>query len=152
MRVVATWIEYRIDDEIDELKAGHTKELTSLREQYEAKIHALEEQVIDDVEQMHFAAGEYIPDGETPVAVIAKDKMREWSDWFKTINLEPDVVLPQMLALPTSTGAWYAQVGDTAVVHGRRNRNLLSRMEKRYLHGEVDETKVVEALVRTYIK
>lgn len=78
--------------------------------------YALEEQVIDDVEQMHFAAGEYIPDGKTPVAVIAKNKMREWTDWFKTINLEPDVVLPQMLALPTATGVWHVQVGDTAVV------------------------------------
>lgn len=40
--------------------------------------YALEDQVADDVESLHFAAGTRRDNGELPVAVVARRKMAEW--------------------------------------------------------------------------
>lgn len=100
----------------DVLLAGVNLPKMSRSRLQQAIPYALEEQLIDDVEQMHFAAGDYIAGGKTPVAVVAKAKMQEWEDWFKVAGIKPNVVLPQMLALPVANGVWHVQVGDVASV------------------------------------
>ncbi len=40
--------------------------------------YALEEQLADDVENLHFAAGASLEDGRIPVAVVADEFMRSW--------------------------------------------------------------------------
>lgn len=78
--------------------------------------YALEEQVIDDVETMHFAVGPYQADALLPVVVVARDKMSEWVALLQSWSVSPDAILPSMLALPVLPDAWSVQVSDVAVV------------------------------------
>ncbi len=61
---------------------------------------ALEEQLIDDVNNLHFATGEYQPDNSFPVAVVAKEKMDTWLAILKQANIIPHALIPATLALP----------------------------------------------------
>jgi general secretion pathway protein L len=60
---------------------------------------AMEEQLIDDVENLHFAVGPYLTDS-FPVAVVAKQKMALWIDTLKKINLKPAAIFPLNFVLP----------------------------------------------------
>ena len=43
---------------------------------------ALEEDLADDIESLHFAAGKPRASGRLPVAIVARDKMNEWLSPF----------------------------------------------------------------------
>lgn len=61
---------------------------------------ALEERLIDDIENLHFAVGARTPDGRWPVAVIARPAVDTLLAQCAEIGLEPNVLLPEPLALP----------------------------------------------------
>lgn len=61
---------------------------------------ALEEQLVADVNQLHFATADREPDGTLPVAVVAIDKMKEWLALLAASNISPHVMTPSTLALP----------------------------------------------------
>jgi general secretion pathway protein L len=67
---------------------------------------ALEEQLIDDVAQQHFAIGEYQEDGTLPVAVVAKNKMDHWLATLKSHGIQANAIIPMTLALPFSENHW----------------------------------------------
>lgn len=77
---------------------------------------ALEEQVIEDVDTMHFAAGEYHANKALPVIVVSRAKMTEWMTLLQSFNIKADVMLPGVFALPTAENHWYAHVNGIAVV------------------------------------
>jgi general secretion pathway protein L len=78
--------------------------------------YALEEQIIDDVESMHFAAGDYRANEALPVAVVTRTKMSEWLDLLHSWGVMPDSMIPSVFALPVSAGNWTAQVSQVAMV------------------------------------
>lgn len=60
---------------------------------------ALEEQVAEDIDRLHFAAGSRLPDGNTATDVVARARMDEWlalqSEWnvtFDAIYAESELV------------------------------------------------------------
>lgn len=61
---------------------------------------ALEEQLLDDVENLHFAIGEYQANQSFPVAVIAKEKMESWLASLKNVEISPIAILPDVFILP----------------------------------------------------
>jgi general secretion pathway protein L len=66
----------------------------------QAAPYALEEQLAEDVEKLHFAIGTKQADGSVPVASVSK---REFSDWlapFEEAKLEVSSVYPETLCLP----------------------------------------------------
>lgn len=78
--------------------------------------YALEEQVIEDVDTMHFAAGEYHANEALPVIVVSRTKMAEWMTLLQSFNIKADVMMPGIFALPTAENTWYAHVNDVAIV------------------------------------
>lgn len=81
---------------------------------------ALEERLVDEVDTLHFAAGAYCPDGTLPVAVVAREKMREWLTLLQSWQIHAEVILPGMLALPWQEGVWSVGVQEIAQVRARR--------------------------------
>jgi general secretion pathway protein L len=73
---------------------------------------ALEEQLIDDVNQLHFSIGEHQPDESIPVAIVAKEKMDAWLAKLKEANIFPSALVPVTLALPFEPDHWYACIYD----------------------------------------
>ncbi len=79
--------------------------------------YALEEQLADEVESLHFAIGPAAEDGDYPVAVVARARMNGWLESLQDMGLAPDRLLPDALALPLADDAWSLLVdGDRALV------------------------------------
>lgn len=62
--------------------------------------YALEEQVADDVDDLHFALGTKNRSDEYPVAVIARDVMDDITQMCLDAGLRPSEVVPETLVIP----------------------------------------------------
>lgn len=60
---------------------------------------ALEEQVADDVDELHFAAGTREVDGRLAVAVVRRETIDEWMQRLAAAGLEPDAMYAESDAL-----------------------------------------------------
>ncbi len=67
--------------------------------------YALEEQLAEDVERLHFAAGEEDEHG-IAVAVVAKTKLDAWLSMLHAVGIEPDAIVPDVTAVPWQQGQW----------------------------------------------
>ncbi|MHB1946863.1 MAG: type II secretion system protein GspL [Gammaproteobacteria bacterium] len=67
---------------------------------------ALEDQLIDDVEELHFAIGEYQADGTLPVAIVSRQKMTAWLNTFLEQGIAPRAFIPAIFALPYIASHW----------------------------------------------
>lgn len=70
---------------------------------------ALEEQLIADVEQLHFVP--LMKDQEeTVIAVIAKEKMQSWLNQLSNSQIKPDYFLPDYFALNFKENTWQVAI------------------------------------------
>jgi general secretion pathway protein L len=67
--------------------------------------YALEEQLVDDVEAQHFAFGS-IDAGRVNVAVVSQAKMEQWLAALREAGIEPEQLIPDVLALPLPELGW----------------------------------------------
>lgn len=78
---------------------------------------ALEEQVADDIEDLHFAIGKRAPDSnKTPVAVIRRSLMDEWLSSLKASGLDPESMYTESDLLPENPGQAVALLEEDVVV------------------------------------
>jgi len=78
---------------------------------------ALEEQLAEDIEELHFAIGRR--QGEStrvPVAVVARRLMDEWTTFLKSSGLEPEALYADSELLPQNPGQAVALLEEDAVV------------------------------------
>ena len=68
--------------------------------------YALEEQLIDDVDELHFAFGPVSADA-VKVAVVSHAKMSHWLELLNDAGLEPEQLIPDVLTLPLKDDAWH---------------------------------------------
>ena len=62
--------------------------------------YVLEDQLSDEVEQLHFAVGEQGPDEQWPVAVISREYMTSLCAVLTQAGLDVQQVIPEILAIP----------------------------------------------------
>src|SRR3990167_2751955 len=67
--------------------------------------YALEEDIIDDVETLHFALGQWNETG-LAVVVIAKIKLKSWLDELSHKTIQPTHLIPSVFALPWKNKTW----------------------------------------------
>lgn len=72
----------------------------SLTRAQQAVPYALEEQVADDVDSLHFALGTKSKEDEYPVAVISHAVMERVLEMLDSANIRPSEIVPETLALP----------------------------------------------------
>lgn len=65
---------------------------------------ALEENVADDVENLHFAAGAPRENGRLPVAIVARQKMDEWLSCLSEAGIQADRIVPENYGLARIPG------------------------------------------------
>jgi len=78
---------------------------------------ALEEQLAEDIEELHFAIGRR--QGEStrvPVAVVARKLMDEWTTLLKSSGFEPEALYADSELLPQNPGQAVALLEEDAVV------------------------------------
>ncbi len=78
--------------------------------------YLLEDLLVADVDQLHFALGSY-EDGKVAVAVVAHEQMRHWMEQLAKAGIQPKFMAPDVLALPLREEAWsVALTGDMATI------------------------------------
>jgi general secretion pathway protein L len=79
--------------------------------------YALEEQLAEDIEDLHFAVGRRQGDSpRVPVAVVARKLMDEWTTLLKSSGLEPEALYADSELLPQNPGQAVALLEEDAVV------------------------------------
>ncbi len=83
---------------------------------------ALEEQLAEDVESLHFAIGALQDSGEYPVAVASRKQIDAWLATLASLELVPDEMISEIQALPLEAGSWSMLVDtDRALVRSTPN-------------------------------
>ena len=78
--------------------------------------YALEDQLIDDIETVHFALGQ-IPEGDRlPVATVDQATLRDWLAVCAEAGLNPAAVIPEVLLLPWRQGEWSVAQDQARVI------------------------------------
>jgi general secretion pathway protein L len=79
--------------------------------------YALEEQLADDIDDLHFAIGKRAADSaRTPVAVVRRSLMDEWVTGLKSNGLEPECMYADSDLLPENPGQAVALMEEDVVV------------------------------------
>jgi general secretion pathway protein L len=79
--------------------------------------YALEEQLADDIDSLHFAVGKRPPDSpNTPVAVVERRLMDEWLAKLGAVGLKPERMHADSDLLPVNPGQAVALLEGDAVV------------------------------------
>lgn len=79
---------------------GHSRRLLA-----QAVPYALEEQLVEDVQELHFALGAVEGD-RIKVAVVSRARMDEWLAQLHQAGIEAERVVPDVLALPLQQNSW----------------------------------------------
>ncbi len=84
---------------------------------------ALEDQLADDVETLHFAVGSRQGDAQWPVAVIARERIEQYLAVFAQHGVRPDALIPDVLALPAPEAQQFSVLidGNEAIVRTALN-------------------------------
>ena len=83
----------------------------------QAAPYALEDQMAEDVDTLHFAIGPRQAGGSHPVAVASRERMDGWLSPLRARGVTPDALLPETLCLPTpEPDQWTAMVETERVV------------------------------------
>ncbi|WP_179116320.1 type II secretion system protein GspL [Solemya velum gill symbiont] len=98
---------------------------------------ALEEELAEDVEQLHFAVMNRAADGQTSVAVTSRQQMQKLFDQLSQHSFSELHVIPETLLLPVNSGSWSLLVTDdhsvlrksSAAGYGFDSDNLHSLLE-----------------------
>lgn len=69
--------------------------------------YALEDQLMEDIESMHFALGRGNENGTTSVATVASNRLDYWLSCLRAHNIEVDAVYSEAQALPTGPASWF---------------------------------------------
>lgn len=88
--------------------------------------YALEDQLADDVESLHFAIGKRDDDDTFPVVVTARKNMLAWQARMEEAGLRPQAIVSDSSCVPeTPNGCTIILDGELAYVHGPGDLNLV---------------------------
>jgi len=73
---------------------------------------ALEETVAEDVEDLHFAAGQRREDGRIPVSVIRRETLESWLEMLDDVDLKPSAMVAETYGLQRVPGTVSLLVTD----------------------------------------
>ncbi len=78
---------------------------------------ALEDQLADDVENLHFAAGTKREDGRVPVAVVARERMDAWLAQLGEAGIKPAQIVPETFGLARIPGTASMLVAEDQILY-----------------------------------
>jgi general secretion pathway protein L len=77
---------------------------------------ALEENLAEDVENLHFAVGDRQENNRLPVAVVARDTLDGWLDRLREVGIEPAILSPDSHGLARIPGTLSVLVDDDTIM------------------------------------
>ena len=92
---------------IEQLFVSTVAVQTKNRKQLEKAIpYALEDDLTEDIENVHFASGKRTDDGEIPVIVIAKANLDHLISILSSVNILPDIITSDIYGLEWKENQW----------------------------------------------
>jgi general secretion pathway protein L len=67
---------------------------------------SLENELTEDIDELHFAAGNMDSNNITPVAVVSRSQLEAWLETLESAGIEPLGMFPDILSLPIESDAW----------------------------------------------
>lgn len=77
---------------------------------------ALEENLAEDIENLHFAIGDRQENNRIPVSVVAKQKMDEWLSRLRDAGIEPSILASETHGLAKIPGTLSVLVDDNTII------------------------------------
>ena len=77
---------------------------------------ALEEQLADDIDNLHFAAGARRDNGQVPVAVVAHERMSEWLEQLDEAGLSASRIVPENYGLARIPGTMSLMAAEDQIM------------------------------------
>lgn len=74
--------------------------------------YALEENLAEDVDNLHFAPGTATPAGQLPVAIVSKELLQQWLHPLRDEGLSVAAVIPDYLLLPLQADTWSLAIDE----------------------------------------
>ena len=68
--------------------------------------YALEENLSQDVDEIHFSVGRRLDENRYPVAITGSETMDRWLERLTAAELQPVALIPELLALPLAEDGW----------------------------------------------
>jgi len=100
--------------------------ITSKAKLLKAAPYALEEELAQDITQLHFALGES-SHNITPVAVISHDVMSQWRQRFAKHHIELKKMTSELLVIPYTNDEWHIQVSkDKTLVRTGKYKGFIA--------------------------
>lgn len=84
---------------------------------------ALEENVAEDVENLHFASGARRDDGRVPVAVVSRSNMDRWIEVYSAAGIELTRMIPENQGLPIIPGTMSMLIDSRSIYFNDGDRN-----------------------------
>lgn len=113
----------------------------------------LEDQVLQSVDNQHFALGGFDSQDRLAVNVIDKEYFRELLELFKDVGIEPDHVISEAACVPHYKDAWSAVIGEQVLVRQEVNNFWSAEQflvkELLQLEMQTDELSITQA-IRVY--
>jgi len=78
--------------------------------------YALEEQLADDIDDLHFAAGARRESGQVPVAVVAHEQILEWLERLDEAGLSASMIVPENNGLARIPGTMSLLSADNQIM------------------------------------
>lgn len=72
---------------------------------------ALEEALVDDIDDLHFALGEVV-DSSVAVAVVNRATLQQWLDDLQQQEIDVQQIIPELQLLALPTAGWVLQVNE----------------------------------------
>ena len=90
---------------------------TKNRKQLEKAIpYALEDDLAEDIEDLHFSIGQRDQDGDFPVLVISRAKLDHLIEVLSNVNILPDIITADIFGLNWTDKQWIACVEEQHVI------------------------------------
>ena len=78
--------------------------------------YALEDQLAEDVDQLHFAAGTRRSSGRIPVAIVSRVRLAEWIAWLTDCGIQPSAMISDNYGLARIPGTISLLVAEGQVM------------------------------------
>ncbi len=90
--------------------------------------YALEEELSEEIEHLHFAIQSWVPGDSAKVAVINKSLVEGWIEEFESAQLKVDAIVPEQSLLPRHADAdvTIARTADDRLLIRQNNDNALA--------------------------
>ena len=102
---------------IEDIFLTHVELHIKNRKQLEKAVpFALEDELAEDIEELHFAIGSRNADDQYPVAVISKAKLDHLIKVLGEVNIYPDIITIDIFGLQWKANQWSACIDDDHVL------------------------------------